>query len=158
MNNKNIHEPQLDSTLTANYCSKNAYEPQPCSALAKKAMMQFIADAEYLLSQTDRCAEYMNMKQLKFALVVLQLTSAYAQLMIDGVKIYVDVKTRLNWLTPFMYDVNYGSHFDVTALSRMQQYQLRIKPLFQLSCEESISLTTEEVISFLLMHENYGFI
>jgi hypothetical protein len=100
----------------------------------------------------------MNMRQLKFATTILRIVSAYTQFMVDGVRIYIDVKKRLNWLSPFLMEDNFGDHFNVTEMTRKKSYQLRLKPLFQLSFEELTSLTTEEVITFLLMNEQDGFI
>jgi hypothetical protein len=126
--------------------------------IVKEKLLQFIDNTRCLLYQTNRHIDNMNLRQLKFATTILRIVSAYTQFMVDGVRIYIDVEKRLNWLSPFLMENNFGDHFNVTRMTRKKSYQLRLKPLFQLSFEELTSLTTEEVTTFLLMHEQDGFI
>ena len=128
-------------------------------AAAGKAVNQFTIDANELLEFINTQVYDMSYRQLKFINIIVLISSAYAELMMDKVQLYIDVKTRINWLVPFMYDPTYEDpKNDYQYMNVAQRYRQKMKPLFQLSTNELICLEASEVTTFLIMHAQDGII
>ena len=78
--------------------------------------------------------------------------------MIDEVKIFIDIKIRINWLIQLMHDPHCDDQVNPDIMTIEQKYRKRMKPLFQINSINKGSLDTEDVVTYLLIHEKDGLI
>jgi hypothetical protein len=90
--------------------------------------------------------------------IVTRLRAAYHRLVRDGVKKYIDIQIRMEWLRPLWTNPAAMEEVPVYPLTHEQRYRLRLRPLFALPFEEATNITEEDMVTFLLISERIGLI
>jgi hypothetical protein len=90
-------------------------------------------------------------RQIDKTFLAVQLIDAYQEIVNGGLKRFIDVKTRMKWLKALVYD-------DPIKPENSAQYRYceKLKPLFDLKEQEIFSITTEEIVTFLIINEEHG--
>jgi hypothetical protein len=90
-------------------------------------------------------------RQLSKVYLSIQLIVAYQKIVEDGLKPFIDVTTRMKWVKPLVYD-----HPLTLEKSAQNRYCEKLKSLFDLKEHEIFSITTEEIVTFLIINEENG--
>ena len=104
-----------------------------------------------LLQQCKDGLEKVATGDLKSVILVMYLLLAYQKIKNDGVRPFVDTKMRMKWLLPIIRREPYEQNESIEC-----KYRNRLKPLFDLTFDEINALTTTDVVTFLIMHEQNG--
>ena len=103
----------------------------------------------------DRIIEsirHMSAQRMSKVFMLVKILNAYQDIETDGLRPYINIASRCNWLKPLIDN----SHSLDDESSIAYKYRERLRPLFELTEQEIYSVTTEEITTFLILHEEYG--
>jgi hypothetical protein len=96
-------------------------------------------------------------EQRKNIFLLCTIVSAYIRIarwrLLGGLRRYTDIPTRMAWLLPLVRGLplhNYSTDYFI------RRYQLHMRVLFHLPMAEALRLTTDDVIDFIVDHDEIG--